>query len=139
MKNVRTLRGKIRGTEQFRRLIADDGQFDVGYKVTNFQAVPASGAGWNDASLILTTNVTGTTQINAEDNRQIGWIVFGINDGTVSMLDPDHVVVNDLYVYCGAATSFDYMVTVERVELTDNESVIHMIKERSQDDLNRQP
>ena len=54
MKNVRTLRGKIRGTEQFRRLIADDGQFDVGYKVINFQAVPATGAGWTDGSLILT-------------------------------------------------------------------------------------
>jgi hypothetical protein len=139
MRSTRTLRGKIRGTENFRRLIFDDGIIETGYRVTSFQAVPASGGNWSDASIILTTNVTGTTQINAEDNRQIGWIVFGANEGVVSMLDPDHVVVNDLYVYCGASFSIDYMVTVERVPLTENEAVIHMIKERSQDDLNRQP
>ena len=139
MRSTRTLRGKIRGTENFRRLIFDDGTFQTGYKVTNFQAIPATGGNWSDASIILSTNVTGSNTVNAEDNRQIGWIVFGANEGVVSMLDPDHIVVNDLYINCGASFSIDYMVTVEKVALTDNEAVIHMIKERSQDDLNRQP
>lgn len=139
MKSTRTLRGKIRGTQDFRRLIADDGILTTGYKVTNFQAVPSTGANWTNAEIILSTNVTGSNQVNAEDNRQIGWVVFGTNEGVVSMLDPDHIIINDLYINCGANFSIDYMVTVERVQLSDNESVIHMIKERSQDDLNRQP
>ena len=57
----------------------------------------------------------------------------------MSVLDPDHVIIMDLYIQGivgsgGGSDPINYLIELETVELTDEESILTLIKERSQDD-----
>jgi hypothetical protein len=54
------------------------------------------------------------------------------------LIDPTHVVVRDLYLGITAAvatgsTTFNYYIELEEVSLTDNEAVMAIVQEESQD------
>jgi hypothetical protein len=91
---------------------------------------------------------------NWEDNRQIAWAGTPIVGQQASafnqtvgapfqVIAPDHVVLQDLYVTAQlgqdttAGDLVNYLITLEPVELTDNEAILTLIKERSQDDWGR--
>lgn len=136
-----TLRGTLDSGE-VRRLIIDDGMLNMGHKVVSFEIFPSDmTSGSNDVSGVLSIDIDGAQQTwLAEDNRQIGWSSTtmstsnSVNNKT-DILDPDHIVIRDLYV-TGYANSgrINYLVIVESVTLTDDEAVLQLIKERSQDD-----
>jgi len=50
------------------------------------------------------------------------------------ILDPDHVIVRDLFVTVKDASNdfYNYMVVVEEYSITDDEAIINIIKEGSQ-------
>jgi len=137
------LRGQVTHNE-VKRLIVDDGRLNHGYKVTRFVVFPLRAD-------ISTQDVQGTLALdydgaildwNAGDNRQIGWASQGIGasrDMTVgfSILDPDHVVIRDLYIYGSGSGNVDvnYLIELETIELTEDQAILTLIKERSQDDL----
>jgi len=139
----RTLRGQfIEG--QTKRLIVDDGRLNLGYKVVRFviSGEPTSSA--NDAWATLSLDYDAPAIWNWGDNRQIGWASTNVQ-GTAgleppfSVLDPDHVVIRDLYVQgtvsgAGGSSVINYLIELEMVELTDDQAVLTLIKERSQDD-----
>jgi len=142
--NRRTLRGRVDANNEVRRLILDDGRTNHGFRILEFHIIsnnPAVSA--SDAFGSLATEEAAATAVwNLDDNRQIGWA--GQNGGNnpsnqFTLLDPDHVVINDLFV-CGSggagATSdgYQYLVVMEPVTLSDNEAIIQLIKERAQDD-----
>lgn len=143
--NRRTLRGRVDTNDQTRRLIVDDGRVNHGFKIVAFHIIsnnPATSAA--DAFGSLATEETAATAVwNLDDNRQIGWAGQNLA-GTAapsnqfSLIDPDHVVINDLFV-CGrggtgaTADGYQYLVELEPIELTDNQAVIQLIKESAQD------
>jgi hypothetical protein len=50
-----------------------------------------------------------------------------------SIVDPDHVVIQDLWIYNIAdSEEANYLVELEAVEISNEQSVLQMIKERSQ-------
>jgi hypothetical protein len=56
-----------------------------------------------------------------------------------SVIDPDHIVVRDLYIQgqilsSGGSGVINYLIELEAVELSDDQAVLALIKERSQDD-----
>ena len=139
----RTLRGIV-DSGIVKRLIVDDGRLNHGYRVVRFEIFPvdvASGA--SDCSGVLALDYDGPTQQwRADDNRQIGWssttmsTSYSVNNKT-DIIDHDHVVIMDLYVLAytnGSDTRVNYLVELETVELTDDEAILSLIKERSQDD-----
>ena len=144
--NRRTLRGRVDTNNERRRLILDDGRTNHGFRIVEFYIIsdnPSTSAA--DAYGSLATEEAAATAIwNLDDNRQIGWAGQNLAGSAApsnqfSLIDPDHVVINDLFV-CGSggsgATSdgYQYLVVMEPVTLSDNEAIIQLIKERAQDD-----
>jgi len=140
----RTLRG-IADSGVNKRLIVDDGRLNHGYRVVRFEIFPvdvASGA--SDCSGVLSLDFDGTTvEWRADDNRQIAWssttmsTTYSLNNKT-DIIDPEHVVIMDLWVLAytnGSDARINYLVELEPVELTNDQAILSLIKERSQDDL----
>jgi len=143
---VRTLRGRIEPSTAT-RLIVDDGQFTHGLKVKRFLVFPENPASAGDDSVYGTLALDrdgSATRWLADDSRQIGWAStnqaatgFGA-EAPFSYIDPDHIVVRDLWIMCTRASGTDqinYVVEVEPVIITEDQAVLALIKERSQDDL----
>lgn len=143
MRNIRTLRGRITANS-VKQLIQADGMLNHGYRVLSFYAWPSNVANFADWWVSLGLDADMDQNMNAEDNRQIGWTWAGnfsptnaVNNAP-AILDPDHIVIEDLWMRStnsGAEpVGLNYLVVVERVSLTDDETVMQLIKQRSQDD-----
>lgn len=116
-----------------------------GYKVVSFVVAcdPSSSAFDSYATLSLDYDTDKTW--NWGDNRQIGWAstnivsTSGVN-APFSVIDPDHIVIQDLWIQGQVSTGsgtdvVNYLIELEPVSLTDDQAIITLIKERSQDDL----
>jgi len=139
----RTLRGQfIEG--QTKRLIADDGRLNHGYRVVSFVIAGDVSTSAGDAYATLSLDFDAPLQWDWGDNRQIGWASTNVAatsgvEAPFSVLDPDHVVIMDLYIQgtvagAGGSTPINYLIELETVDLTNDQSILSLIKERSQDD-----
>jgi hypothetical protein len=140
----RTLRGQFVEGENV-RLIVDDGRLNHGYKVTRFivSGIPDSSS--NDAYATLSLDYDAPFTWDWSDNRQIAWASSGVSAagdvrGPWMLVDPDHVVIMDLWIQgrvsgSGGGSVVNYFVELEPIELTDDQAILTLIKERSQDDL----
>jgi hypothetical protein len=139
----RTLRGQVQ-EGQVKRLVVDDGRLNHGYRVVSFHVAPrnpSDSAG--DVYGTLSLDYDSPALWEFGDNRQIGWAAAQVDQRPLapfSLIDPDHVVIMDLYIQglVGSTTTTDlinYLIVLEPVELTDDEAIMTLIKERSQDDL----
>jgi hypothetical protein len=133
-----TLRGRV-DPNATKRLILNDGRLNHGMVVKEFYVWTISLASGDDVDCILSLSGTVTGEMDASDNRQIGWARETTTATTrlmsTSIIDPDHVVVQDLWISnIGTNGAANYLVILEAKELNDNESVLQLIKERSQDD-----
>lgn len=144
MTKRRTLRG-IADSGVTKRLIVDDGRLNHGYKVVRFEVFPVDvTSGASDCSGVLSLDFDGTTQSwLADDNRQIAWssvtmsTAFSVNNKT-DIIDPDHIVIMDLWIlaYTSATDArINYLIEIEPLTLSNDETILQLIKERSQDDL----
>ena len=140
----RTLRGQMVEGE-VRRLIVDDGRLNHGYKVTNFVISGDPGNAANDVFATLSLDFDAPSAWDWGDNRQIGWAsttafnVAGLEAPFV-LIDPGHVVLMDLYIQgqtgaAGGSGVINYLVEIEPLDLTDDQAILNLIKERSQDDI----
>lgn len=133
-----TLRGRVEPNTT-KRLILNDGRLTHGMIVKEFYVWTISLGSGDDVDCILSLSGTVTAEMDASDNRQIGWARETTTATTRlmsrSIIDPDHVVVQDLWIANLSTTdTANYLVILEAKDLTENESVLQLIKERSQDD-----
>ena len=140
-----TMRGRVEYNSP-KRLILDDGQFTRAFRVVALHTWPSSiTSGVSEESdVTLSLDYDPSPNWDASDNRQIGWAGFR-NGATAStetlnawsLIDPDHIVVRDLYIINNNSLSSatNYLVILEEVSINENEAVLALIKERSQDDL----
>jgi hypothetical protein len=140
----RTLRGQL-VEGQTKRLIVDDGRLNHGYKVVRFvvSGIPSSSA--FDAFGTLCLDYDAPRDWDWSDNRQIAWASTNITttagvDAPFSLIDPDHVVIMDLFIQGQVSTGsgsdvLNYFIELETIDLTDDQAILTLIKERSQDDL----
>jgi len=142
--NRRTLRGQfVEGA--VKRLVVDDGRLNYGYKVVNFVISAGVGGSSLDSQAVLSLDYDSPASWNWGDNRQIGWAsqrVADVSGGQpiFAVLDPDHVVIMDLYIQGivgggGGSDVINYLIELEQVELSTDQAILALIKERSQDDL----
>lgn len=107
-----------------------DGRFDTGFKVTEFHIwgsnFSSSTAGDCMGKLATETGTsTGpTTFCDAEDNREIAWAGSGAAQDQLnflaSIVDPDNIVVDNLYVITLSYTAsypVNYMVVMEKYDI----------------------
>jgi len=140
----RTLRGQFVEGE-VKRLIVDDGRLNHGYKVVSFIVAGDPDSSANDVFCTLSLDYDAPLTWNWGDNRQIGWAsttVFNASglEAPFVALDPDHVVIMDLYIQgqqsgAGGNAVINYMIELEPLELSNDQAILSLIKERSQDDL----
>ena len=144
---IRSLRGSFKSSigDLKRQLILDDGRHNHGLKILSFEM-------WTDqsnadffisASLSLDTIQAGLPFFDAGDNRQIAWFTtaqMGNNPNAafsstpVQVIDPNHIVNEGLFLRAYGTDNiiWSYLIIAEEYDLTDDEAVITLIKERSQ-------
>lgn len=138
----RTLRGLL-DTSELRRLIVDDGRLNHGYRVIRFEVFPYLAGGLQLTGVVLGLDYDIPSEFDASDNRQIGWAITGFTSTTStnlgfpsSVIDPDHVVIQDLYIKNTSTTDkVNFLIELETMDLTYDQAILSLIKERSQDDL----
>jgi hypothetical protein len=130
-----------------------DGQFKTAYRITAFYIWASDWSGSTKPDCIgkLSKNDDGVTTsanfMRADDDNQIAWATTsGDTDGGVrggfseSIIDPDNLVVEDLFVYARTASSvntdrINYIVEMEKYEITDWQGALAMARDRAQGDL----
>ena len=134
MSRRRTLRGFLGGNE-IRRLVVDDGRLNHGYIVKEFHVWSTSLSGQRNAEFVLSLNENTPDAWRADITGQIGWAGMIVDLSGVeslqsfSLIDPDHVVLRDLYVKSVNVDGGNYMVVLETIDLTENETILTLIKE----------
>ena len=128
-----------------------DGRFDTAYRVVGFNVWSSNSTNNTNPDCIgkLSKNDDGVTAgsnfMRADDDNQIAWAVSGygsdgMNAGTFgeSIIDPDNLVVEDLFVYVRSATDdipINYMVKLEKYEISDWQGALAMARDRAQGDV----
>lgn len=152
--DIYTARGRITENESEAgnpaRIILFDGRFDTAYKIESFRIWSSSVSGSEPyvvGKLSTSDNLTNVQAVgffNAADSREIAWSVSaGATDGGQHTLgdfiiDPDNLVVEDLYVYGRAnsdLTPINYLITMQKYDITDWEGALTMAKDRAQDSV----
>lgn len=158
-----TLRGIIPPGSNFSdpiRLVCDNGNINENFRVVKFEIFPNMNRTFNGTwtgvvtgaqhflNVVLALDEDGVVDGhgNFEDNRQIGHAVaYGTKepDHLLISLDPDHIVVMDLWISAYTVDRGDgstgltsvpinYRVEMEKVATSDAQAVLALIKERSQ-------
>ena len=133
------------------QLLVEDGLINTGYRIVAFDVWVAENAPTQTARLVYNavltmSSVPGTITMDASDNRQIAWAFLenpivaaapGVDSGTGPIyrtyVDPDHVAVRDLFLQMAASDgTYNYLIIIEKMALTDDEAIVNIIKEVSQ-------
>lgn len=157
MGKIRVLRGQVRrfSVEGATQLIQNDQRFTHGYRVKKFiiayEGLHSSGAGTRDAYAVLCTHAEAVTPVIGgtvvewywNDRRQIAWSSTEVIGDSVTatrfeLIDPTHIVVRDLYIaiteHSGSTSDlFNYYVELEEIDLTEEQAVLAIVQEESQD------
>jgi len=143
---LRTLRGQVEVTGAVARknIIVSDGLVNLGLKIISFQlwdSITPNGTGNRFHTGILSYDtISSGTNMNAGDNRQFAWnqsVVRGATGNILqphTIIDPDHIVNRDLFLTMTNSTpaTYNYLIEAQVVELSDDEAIITIIKETSQ-------
>lgn len=137
---TRTLRGILEDTN-VHRIIVDDGRLNHGYIIKELYVWPVGDSG-DGVFAVLGTQYDMLPGARADDNRQIAWAgstwsTSGTpTTGSWGIVDPDHVVNTDLYIQrINPVDECNYLIVLEPITMTEDETILQLIKERSQDDL----
>ena len=144
-----TVRGQLTETESVagaHRITLFDGRFNTGYRITDFR-IWSSGFGSSSAPDCVGKCATepglstGTdTFMNAGDNREIAWAASagstdaGLGFAEEGVIDPDNMIIEDLYVYVRSAGTSDvnYYISMEKYDITDWQGALAMVRNKSQ-------
>lgn len=118
-----------------RKIQLFDGRFDTGFRVVKFRV-------WGLDSEVHATLLTepeySGPMMDASNNLQIGWAsspssgVGPLDDGLV---DPDNMIVEDLYIRGYATTSsqpWNFMIVLEKYDISEWEGALALVRNSSQ-------
>jgi hypothetical protein len=140
-KGLYTIRGSV-GDAAVKKLQLFDGRFDTAYKVIDFKIAgdtPSSSS--SDAwATLATEKAAATSKWDWSDQRQIAWTgshvsTYGGAYAQDSIIDPDNLIVEDLFVYGNCNTGSDnvnYMITLEKYDITTSIGALAMVRNKSQ-------
>ncbi len=148
-----TIRGSVTTDREAHRLILFDGKFDTGYKVTSMTIFPSDlddgtfrSVSVKLASDELNLTVSPAETFNCDSNSEIAWAQFQYDNSPASnpyyfgpsvFLDPDNFTIEDLYLYpsensADASIKVNYIITLEKYDVTDWKGALTMVRNRSQ-------
>tara|TARA_Y100001938_G_scaffold145617_1_gene222654 strand:+ start:559 stop:1023 length:465 start_codon:yes stop_codon:yes gene_type:complete len=145
-----TARGVISETDTIagnpQKIPLFDGQFTTGYKVKEFYLWGSDFGGADNANIVgkLSKNDAGPTAaenfLRADNDNEIAWAGAGGGVAaftqSVAIVDPDNLVIEDLYVYAQTdatqADAINYLVVMEKYEIDDWQGALGMARDRAQ-------
>lgn len=131
---IHTLRGQITipMTAPIRSAMFN-GSWTRNFKIKDVQIFPAAIAN-NDTILILHMDDVLKTAASAADNQQIGWASTDALAQDWSYVDPDHVLVQDIFISAIAAApgTVNYVIKLERVTTSESEAILDLVKANAQ-------
>ncbi len=124
-----------------KRIQLFDGKFDTGYVITDFviaTANPDDAA--EDCWARLSTEEDTTTMWDFANQTSVGWAVSenrvaGSPSFGRTILDPDNLVIEDLWIYARSVSGNDrvnYMITMQKYDFSDWRGALAMVRNRSQ-------
>ena len=137
--SLHTLRGRVPASTK-KTIIIDDGRLNHGMKVKEFHVWGVDYDSHAEMALCL-NEINAGAQWDASNGNQIAW---ACQSGAIapppsmshfSLIDPNHVVIQDLIINNFGITDGNYLVILEQIKLSDDQAIIALIKERQQDDL----
>ena len=139
MSKIYTIRGIV-GSQEEVRIQLFDGNFDTGFKLISIQTMPTTQTSGLE-SFIRAYTEEGAGSVNGQtwdwsDNVEVGW-ASGVSSGgniqtNFSLVDPDAIIVEDLYLRGGNAGDNMYFIELEKVSISDWEGALAMVRNRSQ-------
>ena len=141
-----TARGRVANGIQ-KKLQLFDGRFDTAYKIVEFVVWGHDFSGSQTADVLgrlmtkPNTNSSNAVFMDAADNTQIGWAGQSAAGGTWAagehILDPDNLIVEDLYLMCITANDTDdinYMIKMEKYDISDWQGALALVRNSAQND-----
>ena len=135
-----TTRGQV-ASATTTRIILFDGRFDTAYRIVDFQVAPQNPNSGNNAYGKLTTmddSGSNPADWNWGDNQEWAWAgTYGVSDGIAGhgeFIDPDNLIVEDLYFYGidSANDRVNYMVKLEKYDVGDWRGALAMVRNSAQ-------
>ena len=142
-----TTRGTILTDNAINRIILDDGSFETGYRVVEFE-VAAHDMDLNvdrvyTAKLMTDDDTTTGLNWNWDNNEEIAWSFFGWDSNVgskanyYSRVDPDNLIIQDLYIIGDEGVGqtnvkMNYFIRLEKYDITDSQAALAMVRNRSQ-------
>jgi hypothetical protein len=134
-----TCRGQV-ASEITERIFLDDGRFDTGFRITEFVIAANNLIASDDAFGTLFTDEAGagTSTWEWQKNGQIAWsstiAITGAAYSPFSVVDPDNLVVQDLYIRCKevGGDPVNYMIKMEKYEFSEWRGALAMVRNNAQ-------
>ena len=138
---IRSLRGKVK-EGVVKRLVVDDGMLTRGMRIRKFIVAGDPNYSGDDVYAVLGFQGSFPSIWDWSDNNQIAWASTnnqsqaGVN-APFSLIDKDATIIRDLFIIGqvgsgGGSSTFNYYIELELVDITEDESILQLIKERSQ-------
>lgn len=131
---IHTLRGNLTlPMTEPQRSAMFNGSFTSNFKVIDVQIFPQDLVN-NDTMLILHFDDQLKTEANAADNAQFGWATTDALAQDWSYVDPDHIIVQDLFITAiGVAPgTVNYVVKLEQVSTSLSQAILDEVKNKLQ-------
>ena len=138
-RGARTLRGRLEPNE-IRQLVVDDGIFTNGLRITYFTVWSAGIATADGAFGVLSTQDTilSADILPANEPAVFAWSMMTMGSPATQevngweVLDPDHVVNEELFIHNRAGTALQYLIVAEPYIMTEDEGVLQLVKGKQQ-------
>lgn len=110
-----------------------NGSFTKNFKVVELQIFPATAVN-NDTLVILHFDDSVKAEMDGGDNSQFGWATVDALAQDWSYVDPDHVIVNDLFITAIAAApgTINYVIKLQRITTTMSQAILDEVKNKLQ-------
>lgn len=133
-RGIHTLRGQLTlPMTAPRRSALFNGSWTKNFKIVDVQIFPSAVAN-NDTILIMHFDDNLKTQADAADNAQFGWANIDALAQDWSYVDPDHVIVQDMFVSAIAAApgTVNYVIKLQQIKTTTTEAIFDEVKNKLQ-------
>lgn len=120
-----------------KRLQLFDGRFDTAYRIKSF-TVSSNGTLQQDVQGVLATEegITPITDWDFADQRQLAFSIWHFWDfnalSAQSLIDPENMVVEDLYLYCTQNYRVNYIIELEKYDISEWKGALTMVRNKSQ-------
>jgi hypothetical protein len=138
--NLYTIRGQVPVNTVNHRIQLFDGRFDTAFRIVSFAIAGGAPLENNEFQGVLATDeMSVATSFDWSDNIEIAWAVWNApnvySGPEVSFIDPDNLVVEDLYFTNRGGTDdtfLNYLVTMQKYDISDWQGALSMVRNRSQ-------